>query len=116
MDSSYRSMHTGLPGTQVRSRQARKLVLLVLVLAATFGAARAQPAYSATTITVNCTTDPGALATALATASDGDTLAIQGTCKGTFEISHSLTLAGSGGATLDGQRLGTVLTVDSGTT
>jgi nitrous oxidase accessory protein NosD len=65
---------------------------------------------------VDCTTDPGALATALATATDGDTLAIQGTCKGTFEIAHSLTLAGSAGATLDAQAAGTVLTIDSGST
>jgi hypothetical protein len=71
---------------------------------------------SAATITVNCTTDPGALASALASASDGDTLSIQGTCKGTFEIAHNLTLTGSGGATLDGQSAGVVLTVDSGKT
>jgi hypothetical protein len=50
----------------------------------------------------------------LASAADGDTLAIEGTCKGTFEIAHSLTLSGSAGATLDGQGAGTVLTVDAG--
>jgi hypothetical protein len=49
----------------------------------------AQPASAATTITVDCTADPSALASALTTATDGDTLAIQGTCTGTFEISHS---------------------------
>jgi hypothetical protein len=70
----------------------------------------------AATITVNCTADPNALASALASANDGDTLAITGTCKGTFEIGHSLTLAGSGGATLDGQGAGTVVTVDAGRT
>jgi nitrous oxidase accessory protein NosD len=77
--------------------------------------ASAKPAYAAT-ITVDCTTDSGALGTALAGASDGDTLAIQGTCTGTFEIAHSLTLAGSGGATLDAQGAGRVLTIDPGTT
>jgi Right handed beta helix region len=75
----------------------------------------AKPAYAATTITVNCTTDPSALTSALANATDGDTLAIQGTCNGAFEINHSLTLTGSGGATLDGQGAGRVLTVDPGT-
>jgi hypothetical protein len=71
---------------------------------------------NAATLMVNCTADPGALASALATASDGDTLSIQGTCKGTFEIAHSLTLAGAKGATLDGQAVDTVLTVDSAET
>jgi fibronectin-binding autotransporter adhesin len=96
---------------------ARRLaVLLLLALATSMGTGGVKPAYAATTITVDCTTDPSALASALASASDGDTLAIQGTCNGTFEIAHSLTLAGSGGATLDGQGAGTVLTVDSGMT
>src|SRR6266540_33572 len=49
---------------------------------------------------IDCATDPSALASALASATDGDTLAIQGTCQGTFEIASSLTLAGSAGATL----------------
>jgi hypothetical protein len=65
---------------------------------------------------VNCTTDSGALASALASASDGDALSIQGTCKGTFEIAHSITLAGTSGATLDGQGAGTVVTIDDGMT
>ena len=99
------------------SRCALRLRLLgVFALAVTAAAGSAKPAYAATTITADCTSNPGALASALVTATDGDTLAIQGTCKGTFEISHSLTLAGSAGATLDGQGAGTVLTVDSGTT
>jgi uncharacterized repeat protein (TIGR01451 family) len=75
-----------------------------------------EQAHAASIITVDCTTDASALATALAGASNGDTLAIQGTCRGTFEVTHSLTLAGSAGATLDGQQAGTVLTVDTGTT
>jgi hypothetical protein len=68
--------------------------------------------------TVDCAADPNALATALASPSlqDGTTLAITGTCTGSFEIAHSLTLAGSGAAALDGQAGGTVLTVDSGRT
>jgi hypothetical protein len=76
-----------------------------------FGA-RAVPARAATT--VDCSTNSGALAAALATASDGDTLTIQGTCVGTFEIAHSLMLQGTAGATLDGANAGTVLMIDSG--
>jgi hypothetical protein len=87
--------------------------LLLLSLAFAMGVT-AKTAYAATTITVDCTTDPSALAGALASASDGDTLALQGTCKGTFDIAHSLTLAGSGGAMLDGQGAGPVLSVESG--
>jgi hypothetical protein len=71
---------------------------------------------SAATLTVNCTADSAALASALATASDGDTLTIQGTCTGKFEIAHSLTLQGSGGATLDGQGTEPILRVDAGKT
>jgi uncharacterized repeat protein (TIGR01451 family) len=82
----------------------------------TAGLGTAKPAHAASTIPVNCTTDSSALAVALMSATDGDTLAIQGTCKGAFEIAHSLTLAGNGGATLDGQGAGTVLTIDAGTT
>jgi hypothetical protein len=69
---------------------------------------------AAAIVRVDCTSDPAALAFALASANDGDTLAIQGTCKGTFVVAHSLTLAGGGGATLDGQGAGTVLTVATG--
>jgi hypothetical protein len=70
------------------------------------------------TVAVNCAADPTTLTTALASPSltDGTTLAITGTCTGTFEIAHSVTLAGSGGATLDAQSAGTVLTVDAGQT
>lgn len=92
----------------------RTRVTLVVLLAAV--ATAVPSAYAATTIPVNCTVDPGALGSALAAATDGDTLAIQGICMGTFEISHSLTLAGGGGATLDGQGAGTVVTVDPGKT
>jgi hypothetical protein len=88
------------------------IALLAAAVAMALGGSK--PAYSATTITVDCTADAGALASALGSATDGDTLAIQGTCKGTFEIAHSLTLAGASGATLDGQGVGTVLTVDAG--
>ena len=98
-----------------RGRPSSLLGLLLLVaLAVIIGAGSARSAYAATTIAVNCTADPGSLASALAVASDGDTLAIQGTCTGTFEIAHSLTLAGTSGAVLDGQAAGTVLTIDPG--
>lgn len=92
------------------------LLFVACAIAVVIGAVGAKPAYAATTIPVNCTADPSALGVALASANDGDTLSIQGTCRGTFELAHSVTLAGSGGATLDGQGAGTVLTVDSGTT
>jgi uncharacterized repeat protein (TIGR01451 family) len=102
---------------RVYRRRVWRLTLLALVSAViTSGSGTAKPAYAASTITVDCIADPTALSTALAGATDGDTLAIQGTCKGTFEIAHSLTLAGSSGATLDGQRARTVLTVDTGNT
>ena len=101
-------------GAQRQRRNSWRLGLVALF--ATVAAAGATHAYAASTITVNCAADPNALAGALATANDGDTLAIQGTCRGTFDIAHNLTLAGSGGATLDGQRGGTVLTIDPGKT
>src|SRR5262245_26441601 len=97
-----------------RSRLVYRPVRLLVVLTAIV-AVRGAPALAAS-VTVNCTADPGALAGALSTANDGDTLSIQGTCKGTFEITQSLTLAGSDGATLDGQSAGTVLKVDPLTT
>jgi hypothetical protein len=90
------------------------VTLLAMAMAVALGGAK--PAYSAATIVVNCNADAGALAGALASASDGDTLAIQGICKGTFEIAHNLTIAGATGAILDGQGVGTVLTVDAGRT
>jgi uncharacterized repeat protein (TIGR01451 family) len=114
---SRRSIAKGPRHHRSGSAVARGLaVLLLLALATSVGTGGVKPAYAATTITVDCATDPSALASALAAASDGDTLAIQGMCDGTFEIAHSLTLSGSGGATLDGQGAGTVLTVDSGET
>jgi len=91
-------------------------LLGLAVAAITAGLGTAKPASAASTITVDCAADSSALASALMSAADGDTLAIQGTCKGTFEIAHSLTLAGSAGATLDGQGAGTVVTVDAGNT
>jgi hypothetical protein len=96
-----------------RERRRRLLVAAVVVAGlALVGAGQA----AAKTVSVNCAADPSALATTLADPSlkDGTTLEINGTCKGTFEIGRSLTLAGSAGATLDGQRAGTVLTVDAG--
>jgi hypothetical protein len=77
--------------------------------------ASALPAWAAT-FNVDCASDSGALTTALSSAGDGDTLSIQGTCKGVYVVAHSLTLVGSSGATLDGQGAGTVLTVNAGTT
>jgi methyl coenzyme M reductase beta subunit len=91
------------------------LTALVVTGAVLFGLS-AQRAIAAT-IVVDCTANSGALATALASAADGDTLTISGTCTGTFEIAHSLTLQGSGGATLDAQKASTtVVQVDAGKT
>jgi len=94
----------------------RLALLVFLVVAVVVAAGSATAAHAATTIGVNCSADSGALASALASANEGDTLAIEGTCKGTFEIDQSLTLAGSADATLDGQGGGTVLTVDAAKT
>jgi nitrous oxidase accessory protein NosD len=88
----------------------------ILALGIMFGGGSSVTALAAATITVDCTAAPNALASALAGANDGDTLAIQGTCKGSFEIAHSVTLAGSGEATLDGEGAGTVVTIDPGQT
>jgi uncharacterized repeat protein (TIGR01451 family) len=109
-DARRGGVHVGRP------RASRLGLVTLLALAVIIGTGRATPARAATPITVDCAADPTALASALASANDGDTLAIQGTCNGTLEITHNLTLAGSGGATLDGQGAGTVLTVDAGNT
>lgn len=102
--------------TPWRRRAAWRLgvVVLLAVAVAVGGTASAKLAYAATTIAVDCTANSSALASGLAIANDGDTLAIQGTCVGVFDLAHSLTLVGSGGATLDGQGAGTVLTIESG--
>jgi len=99
-----------------RPRVWRLALVTSLAVAIVLGSVSARPA-SAATVAVNCTADSGALAAALATASDGDILSITGTCDGTFDISHSLTLQGSGGATLDGRRASTVVVqIDAGMT
>jgi uncharacterized repeat protein (TIGR01451 family) len=108
---SSRSRDSRTSGVPAGRRRASLGLVTLLAFAVIIGSGRTTSALAATTITVDCTADPSALAGALATANDGDTLAIQGTCKGTFAISHSLTLAGSGAATLDGQGAGTVITV-----
>ena len=92
----------------------RVACLMALVCLAGLALFPADQAAAASTLRVDCTTDSGALAAALTIASDGDTLAIRGVCKGTFEIAHSLTLVGGAGAALDGQGAGTVLTIDAG--
>ena len=110
-------MRSTLAGTRSAApRRRRASVMMVVVCALVLLGARVAPARAAT-IAVDCSTDSGALAAALASASDGDTLTISGTCGGTFEISHNLTLQGSGGATLDGQKASTVVVqIDAGMT
>jgi hypothetical protein len=96
----------------------RRLSCWVAVMAAVVAVALgvARPAYSASLVAVDCAADPGALLPALVGANDGDTLAIDGTCKGTFGISRNLTLMGSEGATLDAQGAGRVLAIGSAAT
>ena len=53
---------------------------------------------------MNCPGDD--LATAISSASAGDTLVIGGTCTGSFLINKKLTLLGATGATLDGGGIG----------
>jgi uncharacterized repeat protein (TIGR01451 family) len=114
---SFRSGETARRRVRGRRQRVWRLTLLGLAVGViTAGLGTAKPAHAASTIPVDCTTDSSALTGALMSATDGDTLAIQGTCKGAFEIAHSLTLAGNDGATLDGQGAGTVLTIDAGTT
>jgi hypothetical protein len=65
---------------------------------------------NAATLSANCTTGTN-LQTQINLANPGDTIEVSGSCKGRFVISTSLTLDGGGVAVLDGQKLGTVLTV-----
>lgn len=73
---------------------------------------------STTPVVVDCTADPNALTTALASPSlaDGTTLLVNGTCNGPFLIPRSVTLIGNPAATLDGQHAGTAVTTSAGTT
>jgi len=110
--SAGRARVTG-KGFEMHSRASRTIFIALFAVAALFGSARVA---RAATISVDCGANSSALASALTAASDGDTVAIQGTCQGLFDISKSLTLTGIGGATLDGQALGTVVTIESGKT
>jgi hypothetical protein len=57
------------------------------------------------------------LTTAITQADSGDTISIWGTCYGNFIVGKDLTLRGKGkNATLDGNELGRVLRINSGTT
>jgi hypothetical protein len=56
------------------------------------------------TLRVDCTSDPAALAPAIVAASAGATLLITGTCEGRFVIDKDLTLKGTGQAALDSPR------------
>jgi hypothetical protein len=107
-------MDGGFGVAGVSRRWCAALVVGLVCGTVLFGA-NAVPARAATTA-VDCSSDSGALATALSTASNGDTLSIVGTCDGTYEIGQSVTLQGSGGATLDGQSAGSVMTIDAGAT
>jgi hypothetical protein len=64
--------------------------------------------------TVDCTKNPGALASALTAAAPGDMLQIEGTCRGTYTIERSVTLSGMSNAVVDGNGYGPVLTIVAG--
>jgi len=62
-------------------------------------------------------TGASALATAITTATAGDTITVWGSCVGNFALDRDLTLQGKGGgATLDGNQTGRVLNITTGTT
>ena len=112
-------MQRNQQSSAVMPRTIRHLVLLgVLVASVSVTAAGVvAPARAASTIPVDCAADPAALVVAFANASDGDTLAIEGTCTGALDVAKDITLAGSGAATLDGQGQAIrVLTVRTGAT
>jgi predicted outer membrane repeat protein len=83
---------------------------LVIVTAAAWRGASAPGAAAATAVDCSQT----GLQSAINSAGPGTTLAISGTCGGTFTIAKNLTLAGQHGATLDGKHGGTTVTVSSG--
>jgi fibronectin-binding autotransporter adhesin len=100
---------------RIWKRRAR--IGLLVAAVACLGLVGAGEAGAAKPVTVDCITNPSALASAIAGAKKGATLEITGTCFGTFEIGTSLTLAASGdAAALNGGGAGTVLTIDSGIT
>ncbi|MFF3690102.1 hypothetical protein [Streptomyces sp. NPDC002187] len=79
----------------------------VAVAVGSAGVVTATPAAAQTL--VNCTSQN--LQTAIDNAAPGATLVIRGTCYGNFRVGKSLSLVGVGGAVLDGNHEGTVLTV-----
>ena len=93
-----------------RNHLARMTVMPGLVAVISLPAAPA----AADTV-VRCTGNPSALQPALAAASAGDTLRIEGTCRGTFVVDRNLTLSGKDNATLDGNGAGPVLSIGAGT-
>lgn len=101
-------------------RRSASAVVLTLALALSMGgtvARAAPPACMAWNTTSGAT--PTDLAAAIAAASAGDTISIAGVCYGSFTISSDLTLNRRGShsvAILDGEGLGTVLTVGVGAT
>jgi hypothetical protein len=102
--------------------EGKRRVVSVIVAWVAVAAAGAGSAVSAPATTVDCNADPAALGPALAAAADGDTLTIVGTCTGIgFEVAHSVTLTGSGGAGLSATPSGSsegqyLLTIAAGAT
>ena len=86
-------------------RTPRALAVVTVLLV---GVGWASPA-SAGSINVNCSSQ--SLQTKINAAPSGATLNVKGTCRGPFKIKKSITLRGAPTATLDGQDLGTTLTI-----
>jgi fibronectin-binding autotransporter adhesin len=80
-------------------------ILVTLTMLVPMGPARAA------TRAVDCDTQD--LQAAINASSPGDTLFVSGTCYGTFTITQGLILAGNPSATLDGERLGPTLSVNT---
>jgi nitrous oxidase accessory protein NosD len=84
------------------------VLVAAALLASTPGASAAGPT------AVDCSTAD--LQAAIESAAPGATLAVKGTCWGSFTIGKDLTVRGQGTAVLDGQGSGTMLTVASSAT
>jgi predicted outer membrane repeat protein len=103
--------------SELTRRVSRRVLVLGLLVASVALAGFVTAARASSTITVDCATDAAALVSALANASPGDTLAIEGTCTGSLDIAKDITLAGTGAATLDGQGQAIrVITIRAGAT
>jgi hypothetical protein len=98
-----------LRGNGETGSRTRTAIVPALASVALLGAVEASA-----DIAVNCRSNPGALQTALAAAPPGETLRVEGTCRGVYTIDKNLTLSGKADATLDGSGQGPVLRIVAG--